>query len=54
MHIFRAVDGHEPDLVARVVEIRAREQRHVRQIVLERAFLAAGRLVGIDLSLIHL
>ena len=42
------MDGHEPDLVARVVEIRAREHRHVRQIVLERTFLAAGRFIRVD------
>ena len=44
----RAVDGHEPHLIARVVEIGVCEQRNVRQIMLERTFLAAGRLVGID------
>ena len=44
----RAVDGHEPHLIARIVEIGVCEQRNVRQIMLQRAFLAAGRLVGID------
>jgi len=44
----RAVDSHKPHLIARIVEISVCEQRDVRQIMLERAFLAAGRLVGID------
>ena len=45
---FGGVHGHQLDLVARLRAVGVREQRDMREVMLDRRFLAAGRFVFVD------